>query len=67
MGGGIGDWDAGGAGGRGTKIASIGRPRKVVRKVLAWNRRNCRHRGVPVSLITAAFAIAAATRAELDR
>jgi len=27
-----------------TKIASIGGPLKVVRKVLAWNRRNCRQR-----------------------
>jgi hypothetical protein len=51
-----------------TKIASVGDPRKVMRKVLMCGTGGTVVRGgVPDNLMTLASAIAAATLAELDR
>ncbi len=67
MGGGIGDGDAGGAGGRGRRLRVSEGPGRLCARCWSGTGGTLGREGVPVSLITATFAIAAATRAELDR
>jgi hypothetical protein len=69
MGGGIGDWrgDAGGAGGRRRRLRVSEGPGRLCTRCWRGTGGTVGKEGVPVSLITAAFTIAAATRAELDR
>jgi hypothetical protein len=67
MGGGIGDRDGGDAGSRGRRLRVLEGPGRLCARCWRGTGGTVGIEWVPVSLITAAFAIAAETRAELDR